>query len=160
PRQNPHNPQNLAGQVAGLTAECYHLATGGVARPPGRTGVVAGKTAFPVQGTIVRSIFQTLGKVAAKNRGLLVILGKYGLGLGLRAFVLWQNWDRLSDIFRTHSVQYLPLLLAAAISICSLILSFLRWYLLVRAQDLPFTKTNAVRLGLLGYFWSTFFPGS
>jgi glycosyltransferase 2 family protein len=39
-------------------------------------------------------------------------------------------------------------------------MTFLRWFLLVRAQDLPFTFASAVRLGMVGYFFNTFLPGS
>jgi uncharacterized membrane protein YbhN (UPF0104 family) len=39
-------------------------------------------------------------------------------------------------------------------------IQFYRWYLLVRALDLPFTFRNAVRLGLVGLFYNTFLPGS
>src|SRR5262249_54266655 len=35
-----------------------------------------------------------------------------------------------------------------------------RWYVLVRAQGLPFRLSDAVRLGLAGFFFNTFLPGS
>src|SRR5262249_13871104 len=35
-----------------------------------------------------------------------------------------------------------------------------RWYFLVRAQDLPFTLPDALRLGFIGFFFNTFMPGS
>src|SRR5262249_21912408 len=38
--------------------------------------------------------------------------------------------------------------------------TFVRWYLLVRAVGLPFTVTNALRLGMVGYYFNTFLPGS
>lgn len=39
-------------------------------------------------------------------------------------------------------------------------LSFYRWYLLVRALDIPFTVKDAVRLGFLGYMLNFVGPGS
>jgi uncharacterized protein (TIRG00374 family) len=39
-------------------------------------------------------------------------------------------------------------------------LTLVRWYVLVRAQGLPFTLGRAVQLGLLGFFFSSFLPGS
>ncbi len=39
-------------------------------------------------------------------------------------------------------------------------ITFVRWWVLVRAQDLPFSVGNAFRLGALGFFFSTFLPGS
>ena len=41
----------------------------------------------------------------------------------------------------------------------SLLITFYRWYVLVRAQGLPFTRRNALRLGLVGYFFNSFLPG-
>jgi uncharacterized protein (TIRG00374 family) len=106
-------------------------------------------------------------------RSILITLCKYGLAFGLLAFVIWQNWGNsaprpeapngdpgLRQILQTGTVHWEPVVIVVSIVTVSLLLSFYRWYLLVRAQDLPFTKTNAVRLGLLGYFWSTLFPGS
>src|SRR4029077_18678965 len=42
----------------------------------------------------------------------------------------------------------------------SLTITLLRWYVLVRAQDLPFTVPAALRIGLIGFFFNTFLPGS
>ena len=84
--------------------------------------------------------------------------GKYGLGFAGLAYVLWSN-PGLRDI-EYGNVQLQPLALACSIFFLSLLLSFARWFVLVRALDLPFTPFNALRLGLLGFFWSTFFPGS
>src|SRR5215471_17614934 len=39
-------------------------------------------------------------------------------------------------------------------------LAIIRWYLLVRAQQLPFAFVEALRLGTLGIFLNTFLPGS
>ena len=42
----------------------------------------------------------------------------------------------------------------------SILITFVRWYILVRAQDLPFSMANAMRLGSIGMYWNTFLPGS
>lgn len=99
------------------------------------------------------------------TKRLLWITAKYGLGLGLLAYVVWRNWSSsdgrpgLADALG-QPIQAVPLLLASLICTASLLLTFLRWYVLVWAQELPFTPRNAIRLGLIGYFWSTFLPGS
>ena len=36
----------------------------------------------------------------------------------------------------------------------------MRWFLLVRAQNLPFTLTNAMRLGMVGNYFNTLLPGA
>ena len=57
-------------------------------------------------------------------------------------------------------IQLLPLAFAVILCFGSVLLTFVRWYVLVRAQNLPFSVANSVRLGLIGYFLSTFLPGS
>ena len=101
------------------------------------------------------------------NKRFWIGLAKYGLGLGLLAFVIWRNWAPSADGSSPgiagvieKPIQVGPLALAFSICLASVLLTFLRWYVLVRAQDLPFTRINAMRLGLIGYFLSTFLPGS
>jgi hypothetical protein len=90
---------------------------------------------------------------------------KYGLGPGLLALVAWQTWSPadgspgLADSMR-RPVHALPLALAGAAALAATLLSFVRWFILVRAQDLPFRLADAVRLGFVGLFWSTLIPGS
>jgi glycosyltransferase 2 family protein len=96
---------------------------------------------------------------------------KYGVGFGLLAFVIYKYWDPKTDpetgtvtpgvgqllqgpiAFEWFAVA--ALLIAAAAS-----LQIVRWYMLVRALDLPFTLRNAFRLSLVGIYYNTFFPGS
>lgn len=101
------------------------------------------------------------------RKQFLVGLAKYGLGLGLLAFIIWWNWTPAADgsspgisgIIQ-RPLQIGPLLAAVLLCSASVLLTFLRWYWLVRAQELPFTPGNALRLGLVGFFLSTFLPGS
>src|SRR5947209_2460421 len=71
----------------------------------------------------------------------------------------------LEAVWNKHVVRGEPihtgfLALAAAVLVASLALTVLRWYLLVRAVGLPFRLTDAFRLGLIGFFFNTFLPGS
>src|SRR5947209_3315311 len=78
---------------------------------------------------------------------------KYGLGLGLLAYVVWRNWapasgQGLQGVVQRHFVDgepihYGPLILASMIYLVGVLLTFVRWYVLVRAQELPFTLGNA-----------------
>lgn len=95
---------------------------------------------------------------------------KYVLGVGLLAYVIWKNWappggGGLAAVWQRFVVQGQPInsmALAAAGALCAaaVIQTFVRWYVLVRAQGLPFTVPNALRLGFLGYFYNTLLPGS
>jgi uncharacterized membrane protein YbhN (UPF0104 family) len=90
---------------------------------------------------------------------------KYVLGFGLLGWVIWRYWQPgdgnpgLADALQ-QPIHALPLVIACLICMASLILTFVRWYVLVRAQDLPFTLGNALRLGMVGNYFNTFLPGS
>jgi glycosyltransferase 2 family protein len=103
--------------------------------------------------------------VKSSTKSLVIGIGKYVLGFGLLAFVISQNWSGkggapgLKDL-----LQQTPdwVLVAAVLPILAFItaVQFYRWYLLVRAVELPFTLRNALRLGMVGYFYNAFLPGS
>ena len=131
---------------------------------------------------------RTVGRVP---RGVWKNLGLYAIGLGLLAFIIYQNWNSkpgrpndaqkataflagaaadaefqragatpgLVDVF-SQPVNPWPFALACVIWVCALFLTFTRWYLLVRAQDLPFTLRNAIRLGLISSYFNSILPGS
>jgi uncharacterized protein (TIRG00374 family) len=96
-------------------------------------------------------------------------LGKYLLGFGLLAWVVWANWapangHGLQEQWQKHVLEGQPihyqfLLLAFLIGLLSTMLTFVRWYVLVRAQGLPFTLADALRLGAVGIFFNNFLPG-
>ena len=83
----------------------------------------------------------------------------YALAFGLLGFLVWSNWEGLKHVLERR-IHLDFLLLAAAIAVPSILLTFFRWYILVQAVDLPFTVPNAMRLGMIGYFFNTFLPGS
>jgi uncharacterized protein (TIRG00374 family) len=94
---------------------------------------------------------------------------KYGIGFALLAYVVWSNWEPkegsgglgLKDVFRPDREKHWGwYALAALFASISVGLTFIRWYFLVRAQDLPFTLRDAFRLGLVGNFFNIFLPGS
>jgi uncharacterized protein (TIRG00374 family) len=117
------------------------------------------------------AMFAALAKAIAWIRKPIVWNGlKYGLGIGLLVFVVWRNWapadgEGLQAVVQKYFVEgepihWLAFALAFFICLTGVLLTFVRWYVLVRAQDLPFTLSNATRLGLVGFFLSTFLPGS
>ena len=65
----------------------------------------------------------------------------------------------LLEVF-SQPVDIGPLALASVLWIICLFITFVRWYVLVRAQDLPFTLRNAIRLGLVSYYFNSILPGS
>lgn len=95
---------------------------------------------------------------------------KYLLAIGLLSWVIYRNWapeggKGLAYVWQTHIVEGQPiqsgyLLAAAAIYLTAALLTFFRWFLLVRAVELPFRVVDALRLGLVGLFFNAFLPGS
>src|SRR5262245_12860375 len=90
---------------------------------------------------------------------------KYAIGATLLTYTIASNWESHDKAIGLREALSRPIqietyLLAAAFVAANTALTFVRWYLLVRAQNLPFTLKSAFRLGLVGYFYNTFLPGS
>lgn len=95
---------------------------------------------------------------------------KYLLAFGLLGYVIWAYWNPpggngLGDLWQRHVVEGQPihawfLVGALAVYTVALFITLFRWYILVRAQDLPFRLGDAIRIGLIGFFYNTFLPGS
>ncbi len=104
---------------------------------------------------------------------------KYGVGFGLLAYVISKYWGVQTTVRKDPNtgaetvisspgleqllggtIAFEWLAAAAALMTCAAGLQIYRWYLLVRALDLPFGVRDAYRLSLVGIFYNTFFPGS
>src|SRR5262245_34179794 len=112
-----------------------------------------------VSKPFLSSLWKSAREFASSHKQFLVNFCKYGLGLGLLVWVISKNWNGLAEAL-SRPLQITPLLLAILVYLSAVLLTFVRWYVLVRAQDLPFTLFNAVRLGLVGVSMSTLLPGS
>lgn len=103
--------------------------------------------------------------MTTRTRHFLKGLAKYGIGFGLLAYVLATNWAPKGDNPGISGLlQQAPdyAALAAVFGLCVgvLAIQYYRWYVLVRALDLPFAVGGAFRLGLVGTFYNVFLPGS
>src|SRR4051794_26106476 len=89
---------------------------------------------------------------------------KYLLGISIIVWLIASNWHKEGpngedvglatvDLAR---LNYYALAAAGLICTASVLLTFIRWYVLVRAQGLPFTVAGALRLGMFGYYLSQF----
>ena len=115
----------------------------------------------------VLDLGKTLGRRGAgvwqgcppETRRFLLNIGKYALGLGLLSVLVWRYRHEFQEAL-SKPIQVGPLGLAATAALVGVTLTLIRWYLLVRAQDLPFALRDAFRLGLMGFFFSLFLPGS
>ena len=81
------------------------------------------------------------------------------IGVGLIAFLIHKNWDDFANFLR-QPIDWRFLALGCGISIFSVVLTFLRWYLLVWAQQFQFSVRDAVRLGFMGCLLNYVGPGA
>jgi uncharacterized membrane protein YbhN (UPF0104 family) len=102
------------------------------------------------------------------NKQLVVNLLKYLLAIALLALVIRMNWAGeygLGAVWHRHVEEGHPVAwgffaIAFTVYAVAAVITMLRWYLLVRAQDLPFSVPQALRLGMVGCFFNAFLPGS
>lgn len=86
------------------------------------------------------------------SRKLLLNLIKFGISAALLAYVVSKAQQNASFAELWHQPKHWGLLLSASLLLlASVLVSFYRWYLLVRALELPFRFRDALRLGFLGY---------
>jgi uncharacterized membrane protein YbhN (UPF0104 family) len=103
--------------------------------------------------------------VTTRTRHFLIGLAKYGIGFGLLAYVLVSNWEPkgdnpgISGLLR-QTPDYAALAGMLALCVVALSIQYYRWFVLVRALDLPFTVGGAFRLGLVGTYYNVFLPGA
>ncbi len=92
---------------------------------------------------------------------LLLNLLKFGVSAGILTYVVMQAQqdDSFAEL-RDQPKNWGYLLLACLLSLVGVMISFYRWYLLVRALGLPFRLRDAFRLGFLGYLLNFVSVGS
>lgn len=84
---------------------------------------------------------------------------KWLLAAALLAIVFWRHRVGLSEMSR-QTVHWPSLLTALALCGGSIILTFLRWYWLVKALGFSFSVRDALRLGFIGYLFNFVAPGA
>ena len=76
----------------------------------------------------------------------------------LRNSRIWPDAAAARARLSSRANEATALLLGAGLFLIGLLLQFIRWFALVRAQNLPFSFANALRLGLIGFFFNSFLP--
>ena len=84
---------------------------------------------------------------------------KWGIALGILAVLFYKNWDTLND-FSLTQVRWEFALLGFILVLLVCVLTFVRWHMLVRAQDFELSLSDALRLGFLGLAFSYVLPGA
>lgn len=147
----------VAGRVADPAAEAAAsadpLAVSGtvVAYEPGKSLVIADGAGSRTEFAVVEGKTRFSNEARLEAGSAVVVSEHPGRGLGY--------------VWRRHVVEGEPVhlhffLLACLTFSLSLLLTFWRWYVLVRAQGFAFSFADALRLGCVGHFFNTFMPGS
>lgn len=101
------------------------------------------------------------------TRSILVILLKYAVGVAILAAVVARNWNVVDNgqqvglsVLLERSIDVRAFGLGLACFTTAIAINFFRWSILVRAQDLPISPRDVLRLGLVGFFFNNFLPGT
>ena len=84
---------------------------------------------------------------------------KYLAAIILLGLVIGLNWSGLKEL-KFSAMDFVNVLLATLLYVGIIVSQYVRWWMLVRAVDIPFRLRDAFRLGMVGTFYNTFLPGS
>jgi glycosyltransferase 2 family protein len=84
---------------------------------------------------------------------------KWPVALLVLGYLFYANREKLAEL-QSHPIQWSLLILAFVLAGASITLTFYRWFLLVWAQDFPFTVRDSLRLGYIAYLFNYFGPGA
>jgi uncharacterized protein (TIRG00374 family) len=84
---------------------------------------------------------------------------KWPVALLLLAYLFSSNRHALADL-AARPKNWFYMTIAFVLAMAAMMLTFYRWYLLVWAQDFPFTVRDAMRLGYIGYLFGYVAPGA
>lgn len=97
--------------------------------------------------------------MAKKQRSLLVNAALVAAALGLLALAVWTNRVEIRRVF-SRPINPFPFALAFAAHLTAVVMTFQRWFLLVRAVELPIAFRDALRLGFIGNVFNLVIPGA
>jgi uncharacterized protein (TIRG00374 family) len=91
------------------------------------------------------------------NRKFLFTIAKYSISISIIGFLLYRATTGGNEEFRkiwTQRSQWnsMMMVFSLIIALGGLSLTFVRWFFLVRALDIPFKLRDSFRLGFIGYF--------
>jgi uncharacterized protein (TIRG00374 family) len=90
------------------------------------------------------------------NRVLITLL-KFGMSIGILAWLFNKAWrDDQFEMIAQGPKDWRWLGLAIVACFAAHLLGFLRWRVMVRALDLPFSLVDATRIGFIGCFFNLF----
>src|SRR4051794_9679234 len=91
--------------------------------------------------------------------GATINFGLVVLAFTLLGVVLWRNRDKIQEVF-AHPLDLRLLGLGILIFQVSLLITYLRWYILVKVIEPKFTLRSTMLLGFVGYVFNLVIPGA
>lgn len=85
---------------------------------------------------------------------------RWPLAIGVLSWLVYTNVYLYREELLERSVRWWAIAGAVVTFAAALLLTYFRWFLLVRAQDFEFTYPEAVRLGLIGLLFNFVAPGA
>src|SRR6516165_9621155 len=96
------------------------------------------------------SVYKATIEFLKRHRRVITATAQYTIAIGLLVWIIWSNWapangQGLAAAWQRQGqpVRWGLYLLAVGICAVAVLQTFVRWYYLVRAQELPFTLWNA-----------------
>jgi uncharacterized protein (TIRG00374 family) len=133
---------------------CFGIQSFGFRLSPFAPAGLAKVAGFAQSGVLACSDFEE-----APLKRLLLNSLKVALSAGILIYLGLQARDSLPDL-KGQPPHWGLLSLSAAIYLAMVLVTFVRWYLLVRALEMPFRLRDAFRLGFLGYMFNFVSLGS
>ncbi len=81
------------------------------------------------------------------------------LALALLAWTVWRNGPKLREVW-SKSPDWRMFAAALLVYVSALLVTFFRWFTLVKALGLPFRIQDALRLGFIGNVFNLVIPGA
>lgn len=100
-----------------------------------------------------------MAKPPPSSRARLVNVALVALAFGLLGLTVWIKRAQIGEVIR-RGPDLGRMALGFAIYMVALVLTFVRWSILVRALGLPFRLRDALRLGFIGNVFNLVIPGA
>ncbi len=100
-----------------------------------------------------------MSKPGKKSRGLAVNVILIAVALGLLGFVISRNRTQIDEVLKRGLDPWM-FALAFGVYCVAIVLTFVRWYVLVRVVEPRFTLGASIRLGFIGNVFNLVIPGA
>ncbi|MBI3465434.1 MAG: flippase-like domain-containing protein [Planctomycetes bacterium] len=90
---------------------------------------------------------------------ILKFAAQFALAVGILGFLVWFNRNDLVNLWQQPK-RWGFLALGFVFCLAAMLITFVRWCLLIWAQGLPFRLADGMRIGFIGYLFNQIIPGA